>query len=153
MHSADRGSMAKLRLGLVISRMTLGVFFLVWSLEKIVAPEIAQRVAETFYGGAPGVNTLLLIGIAQTVLILAFMAGLMKTWTYGALLVFHTASVLTTVGRLINPYEPPNHLFWAGVPVIALLILLFLMRNEDTLFVLGRRAGLDTDANDGDLKP
>lgn len=128
--------------GLAAMRLSMGVFFLVWASEKIFAPDIARRVAETFYFTSPSNEALLITGIAQSILILAFMAGLLRFWTYGALLVIHTFSVLSTVPRLIDPFTLPNHLFWAGVPLIALLLALFLLRDRDTRFVvtLTRRA-------------
>ena len=123
---------------LFIMRLTLGAFFAVWALEKIIAHSLAIRVSETFYGFTPDVTLVILVGAFQLVLIAAFLAGLFKTFTYGALVIIHTASVATTWERLINPYEPPNHLFWAGVPLVAMLIALFLLRNHDTWLTLKR---------------
>ena len=79
------------------------------------------------------------IGIVQTLLVLAFMAGLFKIWTYGAILGMHGLSTLSTYKELLNPYEPPNHLFWAAVPLLAALIVLFLLRQEDKLLTIGNK--------------
>lgn len=126
----------KIKLSLAIIRMTTALFFLIWSVEKIVSPEIAQGVFDKFYGLeiTPTVSTI--IGVIPTLIILGFLAGLFKTFTYGALLGMHTVSVLSTYQQLINPYQPPNHLFWAGVPVLGALIALFILRNNDTLLTL-----------------
>lgn len=132
---ADRN----LALALVLMRLSIAAFFLVWSLEKILAPEVAARVFGTFYFTALPAPAALGIGVVQTAVVLAFAAGVLKTWTYGALLLMHTVSVLSTWERLLNPYEPPNHLFWAGVPVLAALGALFLLRDADRLLTL--RAG------------
>ena len=137
---ADRGPDRALAISLAAMRLSTGAFFLVWSLEKILAPEIARRVFETFYASSPSDTVLLLIGIAQTAIVLAFMAGVLRFWTTGALLVMHTVSMAASIPRLIDPFTPPNHLFWAGVPVIALLVGLLVLRNRDTLFV-ARRSG------------
>lgn len=126
----------KLVISLAAMRLSVAVFFLVWAVEKIVAPELAVRVAETFYGFTPSTELLIAVGLAQVVLIGAFMLGLFKTVTYGGLLIIHALSVLSTWERLITPYTPPNHLFWAGVPIIALLLALFLLRNDDTALTL-----------------
>lgn len=123
---------------LAAMRLSMGIFFLVWAAEKIIAPEIARRVAETFYFTSPSDEALMITGILQVVLILAFMMGLFRFWTYGALLVIHTMSVLSTVPRLIDPFTLPNHLFWAGVPLVALLLALFVLRDRDTALVVGR---------------
>lgn len=126
----------RVTIALAAMRLSLGVFFLVWALEKVFAPELAGKVATTFYGVAPSPGILRAIGIAQLVLIAAFMLGLFKTCTYGALLLIHTASVASTWQRLIDPFEAPNHLFWAGVPVVAMLFGLFVLRDADTRWVL-----------------
>ncbi len=129
----------KLAVGLAAMRLSVGAFFLIWAAEKILAPDVARRVAETFYFSSPSDAVLIAAGVLQAAVVLAFMAGLFRFWSYGALLVMHTVSVLSTVPRLIDPFSPPNHLFWAGVPVLGLLLALFLLRERDTFLVLRRR--------------
>ncbi len=126
----------KLAIGLALIRLSTGIFFLVWSIEKIIFPEITQRVFSRFYLIEISPTISLLIGIVQTLIVLAFMAGLFKIWTYGAILGMHAVSTLATHKELFNPYEPPNHLFWAAVPTLAALIALFLLRKEDNLFIV-----------------
>jgi putative oxidoreductase len=130
----------KLLISLAIIRISIGIFFLVWSIEKIVAPELAQKVFKNFYFSeiSPGVSVIL--GIIQTIIVLAFIAGLFKTFSYGALLGMHTVSVLSTYQQLLNPYQPPNHLFWAGVPVLAALVALFILRKSDRLLAINLTA-------------
>ena len=135
-----------LALSLAALRLSTGAFFLIWAVEKILAPEIARRVFETFYSSSPSDGVLLAIGILQGLVILAFMAGLFRFWTYGALLVMHGVSVLVSAPRLLDPFTPPNHLFWAAVPVLALLAVLFFLRERDTLLVLRRPAAPSTSA-------
>ena len=127
----------QLRLGLFILRLTTGLFFLVWSIDKIVDPAHAQRVFETFYFMEIGPSISIGLGVAQTLVVLAFLAGLWRTWTTGALLAMHTVSVASTWARLIDPYAGGNMLFWAAVPVWGGLLLLWLCREQDTLFTVG----------------
>ncbi len=134
----DREADRPLAISLAIMRLSTGAFFLVWALEKIVAPDVARRVFETFYASSPSDTVLAVIGIAQGAIVLAFMAGLLRFWTTGALLVMHTVSMAASIPRLIDPFTPPNHLFWAGVPVVALLAGLLVLRNRDTFLVLPR---------------
>ncbi|MEM8719036.1 MAG: DoxX protein [Cyanobacteria bacterium P01_G01_bin.39] len=124
----------KLAISLALIRFSTGIFFLVWSIEKIVFPEITQKVFSRFYMIEISPTISLLVGIVQTLIVLAFVAGLFKIWTYGAILGMHAVSTLATYQELFNPYEPPNHLFWAAVPTLAALIALFLLRKEDNLF-------------------
>ena len=128
-----------LRLPLLLIRLAAAAFFLVWSLEKILLPEKQQGVFEAFYGGAQPVGVIVALGVVQTLIVLAFAGGALKTLTYGALLVMHAVSTLSTTGRLIDPYEGLNHLFWAAVPTLAALLALFLLRRYDTLLSLGGR--------------
>ncbi|MGB3403619.1 MAG: hypothetical protein WBA77_13105 [Microcoleaceae cyanobacterium] len=130
----------KLLISLAIIRITIGIFFLVWSIEKIIAPELAQRVFKNFYFSeiSPGVSVI--IGIIQTLIVIAFLLGLFKTFSYGALLGMHAVSVFSTYQQLLNPYQPPNHLFWAAVPVLGALIALFLLRKSDRLFTVNLTA-------------
>lgn len=124
---------SKLALSLFVLRLTIAAFFLVWAVEKIVAPELAQRVFETFYLVAPSTGQLIAVGVVQLAIVLAFLAGWLRMWSYGATLVMHAVSTLSTYERLLNPYEPPNHLFWAAVPVLGAILVLFLLRAHDRI--------------------
>lgn len=126
----------KLRIGLALIRFSTGIFFLVWSLEKIIHPEVIQKIFSKFYLLNISPTISIAIGIIQTLIILAFMAGLFKLWTYGAILGMHAISTLSSYKELFNPYEPPNHLFWAAVPLLAALVALFLLRKEDYLLAI-----------------
>ncbi|MGF1521632.1 MAG: hypothetical protein ACFBSF_04850 [Leptolyngbyaceae cyanobacterium] len=126
-------STRKLEIGLATIRITTAAFFLVWSLEKIIAPEIAQKVFARFYASTISPSASIAIGILQTAIVLLFLAGLFKLWTYGAILGMHAVSTLSSYEPLLNPYTPPNHLFWAAVPTLGAIFALFLMRKEDQL--------------------
>ena len=128
----------KLGIGLALIRFSTGIFFLVWSIEKILYPEVIQKVFSRFYLLEISPTVSIGIGVVQTLIVLAFMAGLFKIWTYGAILGMHAVSTLSTYKELFNPYEPPNHLFWAAVPTLAALIALFLLRQEDNLLTFSR---------------
>ncbi|NJK37385.1 MAG: DoxX protein [Oscillatoriales cyanobacterium RM2_1_1] len=127
---------SKLQISLFIIRVTVAAFFLVWSLEKIIKPELTQRVFSKFYflEITPGISVTL--GILQTLVVLIFLAGIFKLWSYGAILGMHSVSVLSTYQQLLNPYELPNHLFWAGVPALGAIIALFMLRGSDRLLTL-----------------
>ncbi|MDY7021256.1 MAG: DoxX protein [Cyanobacteriota bacterium] len=126
----------KLLISLAIIRISVGLFFLIWSFEKILKPEIAQAVFSRFYFLEISPAFSVAIGILQTLIVLAFLAGVFKLWSYGAVLGMHTVSVLSTYQQLFNPYQPPNHLFWAGVPTLGAIFALFILRNNDNLFTL-----------------
>ena len=140
-------SNGQLRLGLFILRLTTGLFFLVWSVDKIVDTAHAQRVFDKFYFMEITPTVSIGLGVAQTLVVLAFLVGLWRTWTTGALLAMHTVSVASTWARLIDPYAGGNMLFWAAVPVWGGLLLLWLCRKQDTLLTIGGGRSGDRDAS------
>lgn len=132
---------AKLTWPLAILRLSLAAFLLVWSVDKIFNPKGAQAIFENFYfwKGAPA-QTLLIFGIVQTLVIIVFALGLVKVWSYGAVIAMHLFATLASWSKMIPPYGPgANKLFWASVPVLAAMILLFLMRDRDVVLSLGHR--------------
>ncbi len=126
----------KIQISLAIIRISTAIFFLVWSLRKLIQPESTQKIFSSFYFMEISPIFSYIIGIIQTLIVLAFMVGLFKLWTYGGLLGMHLVSVLSTYERLLNPYESPNTLFWAAVPALGGLIALFLLRDQDELLTL-----------------
>jgi len=123
-----------LEISLLLLRLSLGTFFMVWAIDKIANPEHAERVFVGFYMMSISGGVVLAAGIAQAVIVLAFIAGAFKTLTYGALLLMHAVSTLSTWKHLIAPYSPDTSiLFWAAVPVVFALVALFLLRDRDQL--------------------
>ncbi|MEL7495441.1 MAG: DoxX protein [Cyanobacteria bacterium J06554_11] len=98
-------STRKMEIGLAMIRITTATFFLVWSLEKIIVPEIAQEVFARFYASTISPGTSITIGIVQAAIVLLFLAGLFKLWTYGAILGMQAVSTLSSYEPLLNPYR------------------------------------------------
>lgn len=121
-----------LRPALLVLRLGLGVFLLLWSVDKIVAPEATARIFGHFYGIGLAEGLAPLVGVAEALLSLALLAGLWRTWTYGIALALHTVSTLSTWRQLLSPFGD-NHLFIAALPVLAAFVALFLLREQDTL--------------------
>jgi len=125
---------SNLELSLLIMRLATALFLLVWAIDKIVNQGHAQNVFKTFYFSAPPPETLTALGAVQTLIVLAFASGFARFWTYGAVLLMHLVSTLSTYGRLIDPWGPGAQLlFWAAIPVLAAMVALFLLRDQDRL--------------------
>lgn len=124
---------AKLEVSLLLMRVAIAAFLLVWAVDKVIAPEHAQAVFSHFYylsNLSPPV--LQGIGFVQIAIIAAFAAGFARLWTYGAVLLMHAASTASTYAHLVRPWADGSQLlFWAGVPVLAALLALFLLRDRD----------------------
>ena len=122
----------ELPLALLVLRFGLGVFLLLWSIDKMVAPEQTAKIFEFFYKTPLPASVAPVVGALEAALSLALLAGLWKTWTYGAALAIHAISTLSTWKQLAAPFGE-NHLFLAAIPVLAGFATLFLLRREDTL--------------------
>jgi putative oxidoreductase len=78
-----------------------------------------------------------LVGALESALALAIVVGLWRRVTYGLGLLLHAVSVLSSWRQLIDPWGlrsggSPNHLFLAGVPVLAGFVALYLLRARDS---------------------
>lgn len=121
--------------GLLILRLTLGLFLLQWAGEKFVLPKVAGGIYSYFYGFQASLDLTYLLGAAEIVLALAVLLGVYRRFSYGAAFLVHATSVVATWRYLIDPYGliwgEAQHLFAAGVPVLAGFLLLYLVRDRD----------------------
>jgi len=126
----------RLGLSLLILRVTVFVVMAMWSIDKLVNPGHAAAVFESFYfiGGMSG-TVLLIIGLLQLAIEIAFLLGLWKFWTYGFVLVTHAVSTLSSWQQYLDPFN--NMLFLAAIPMLGACIALFLLRDEDRHGSLG----------------
>ena len=126
------------RLPLALLLLRLGVFVVMffWAVDKLVQPEHAAQVFEHFYL-MPGLGetALAVIGVVQLAVVFTFVAGIWKTWTYGAVLVMHAISTFSSWRQYLEPFD--NLLFFAAWPMLAACVALFLLRDQDRLFSLG----------------
>ncbi|HJW47569.1 MAG TPA: hypothetical protein VJ484_13935 [Lysobacter sp.] len=129
----------KLEISLLALRLSVAAVMLVWVVDKFVRPEHSASVFEGFYH-LPGVGETIVVGlgVVQLLLVLAFLAGAAKTWTYGAILLLHAASTFVSWRQYLAPYEGPNLLFFAAWPMLAACLALFLLRDQDRLWVIGK---------------
>ena len=124
----------RLPLVLLLLRISIFVVMLVWTLDKFVRPEHAASVYAHFYfiGGlsraAPSA-----IGVLELALLVAFVLGIGKRVTYGAILVLHGISTLSSFRQYAAPFQGSNLLFFAAWPMLAACLGLYVLRDLDTL--------------------
>ena len=124
---------------LLLLRLSVFIVMLIWVLDKFFAPEHASQVFAAFYGLQGLGNTLIYaIGVVQLIIVLGFVAGILKTWTYGAVLIMHAASTLVSFPRYLDPFTAPNILFFASWPMLAACFGVFYLRDLDTLWTVGK---------------
>ncbi len=128
----------KLQFSLLFLRVTVFLVMFMWTIDKFVNPGHAAKVYESFYYIA-GLESVLMytIGAAEMVLLLLFLAGYKKTLTYGAVLILHAVSTLSSFNQYLAPFEGPHLLFFAAWPMLAACFTLFLLRDQDKMLSLG----------------
>lgn len=131
----------QLKLALLFCRVSILLVLAVWTLDKFVNPEHAAVIFEKFYAMS-GLSTAVVtvIALAELFLLVAFFLGIKKTLSYGAVLVIHAASTLAALANYFAPFEGSNLLFFAAWPMLAACLLLFLLREQDTMLQLGGAA-------------
>jgi hypothetical protein len=132
---------ARLSRGLFLLRFGLGVFLLMWGLDKIIAPEIALITFQHFYFIELSSSVIMILGAIQLVLSLLIIFGFHKTYTYGAGLLVQAISTGAAYRELLSPFGE-NHFFIATIPILFAFLALFILRDFDTIWTLGRKKSL-----------
>lgn len=127
----------RLPIALLALRLTIFLVMFVWTLDKFLAPDHAASVFENFYFlSGLGPLVMYVIGAVELVIILGFVLGLAKRFTYGAVLVFHAVSTLASFPLYLNPAE--GRVFFAAWPMLGACFALYLLREHDTMFTVQR---------------
>lgn len=128
---------------LLALRLSVFLVMFMWTVDKLVNPEHALKVYEHFYRLSGLSSALMLaIGAAEMALLVAFVAGLWKRWTYGAIFLLHAISTLASFEQYLSPWEPGNLLFFAAWPMLAACYALYTLRDEDVLLTVRRDVGV-----------
>jgi len=138
----------RIPVALFLLRLSIFIVMFMWTLDKFIRPDHAASVFEKYYsvsGLTRGVT--LTIGALEMALLVAFILGVAKRWTYGTVLVLHGISTLTAYKHYAAPFEGPNLLFFAAWPMLAACVSLYLLRDYDTLGVV-RLAGRKSAGNE-----
>lgn len=127
----------KLEWSLFLLRLGVFIVMAAWTLDKFLAPAHAARIFESFYF-IPGLGPtiMILIGLVEMLVILAFAAGLWKRFSYGFVMIAHGFSTLSSWRQYTISI---NLLFFAAWPMLAACIALYLLRDKDVKFTLGKR--------------
>ncbi len=128
----------RIALVLLLLRLSVFVVFLMWTLDKFLQPDHAKAVFAAFYGLAGlGAIAIYALGAAQLAIIVAFVVGYQKTWSYGLVLGMHAVSTVSSYQKYLDPFTSPNLLFFAAIPMLAACFALFYLRDLDRRWTLG----------------
>ena len=151
-----------LPLALLILRLGIGAFLLVWASLKFLRPEWMVNVFRGTYGlgfvTKDNAETIsLIVGSLQMILVILFILGIWRTLTYGAVTIMHGTGIIGALlsgnvlfkGGLIKAVSTgsfeigytqfPANLLWTSVTTLCALVALFLMRHADRWTVDGMR--------------
>jgi len=125
----------RLQWSLLALRLGVFIVMLMWTLDKFISPGHTSKIFEKFYGlsGASEVIVYVL-GAIQLLLVLAFVSGVQKRFTYGLIFLFHGASTLSAYNQYIDGFN--NLLFFAAWPMWAACFALYLLRDEDVKYTI-----------------
>jgi len=128
----------KLELSLLLLRLSVFLVMFMWAIDKFINPGHAAKVYESFYYIA-GLDVVVMyaIGAIEIIILLLFLAGYKKKYTYGAVLAMHAVSTLSSYKQYLAPFDGPNLLFFAAWPMLAACCTLFLLRDQDRKWSTG----------------
>lgn len=123
---------------LFVLRVTIAIVFIMWTGDKFVNPVHAQSVwTGFFYMPEVGKALFLGIGIAESILLILFLIGYFKDFTYLTILILHTISTLAPYKNYLNAYDSDfNLLFFGAFPMWGACLALYIMRKYDTKFTI-----------------
>ncbi len=129
----------RLPLVLLVLRLSIFLLMFMWTIDKFVQPDHAAGVYEMFYF-ISGMGTLgaYSIGVIELAILVGFLLGFQKRFTYGAVFVFHAVSTFSAFRQYLTPFEGPHLLFFAAWPALAACFALYSLRDLDTRWVIGQ---------------
>ena len=126
---------SNIELSLLLLRLSVFIVMLVWTIDKFTNPAHGAAILEGFYSiSGAGESILMAMGAAELVLILAFVAGMWKKYTYGIVMILNG---LTTFSSW-KQYLDMNLLFFAAWPLLAASVALYLLRDLDNKCTLSK---------------
>lgn len=132
----------RIQAGLLIIRVTAAIFLGLWATLKFHHPEWQRNIFEGAYNiGFLTItdNLSYFLGTVQIIIILAFVSGFKRNWTYAIVALMSAAGVLGSLGSLMTYYNYPKNLMLTSIPTLGALIALYIMRDLDNLFSLSAR--------------
>lgn len=130
----------KLAWSLFMLRLGVFIVMLMWTLDKFLNPGHAINIFEHFYSLSNFSSLLMyLVAAVEMVLLIGFLLGIKKRFTYGFVLFIHLISTLSAFQQYLNPWKSPNLLFFAAWPMLAACAALYLLREHDIKYIYQKR--------------
>lgn len=122
-----------LKLPLFLTRLSIFLFMLPWQIMRFTKPDVINNISNKYYKfSMPEIGSTI-TGVLMIALLLAFLIGFKKKISYLLVLILHGIGTLMTLPNLIPGLEGYNQLFLAAVPALGAMLLLYCLRDEDTM--------------------
>ena len=109
----------------------------VWAIDKLLDPQHTNLIFQHFYGlHGMGEGVARTLGVFEVALLIAFVAGIWKRWTYGVVLLLHAVSTFSSFHEYLTPWRDGHLMFFAAWPMLAGCYTLFTLRESDVLLTL-----------------
>jgi hypothetical protein len=95
-------------------------------------------MAEFYSMGGIGDAVIYILAALELVLLLAFLIGFVKRRSYRLVLLLHAVSTISPYKKCLAPFQPPNLLFFAAIPMLAVCFALYYLRDADVLWTIKR---------------
>ena len=118
-------------------RISVALIFIMWTIDKIIYAEHAARVFARYYLiTGVGETIMIALGIAELIILILFLIGKFKNFTYLFLLIIHAISTVSTYGRMLDPFAQgqSNLLYFTAIPMLAACWMLYVFRHEDVKY-------------------
>jgi putative oxidoreductase len=130
----------RLAWSLLGARLSVFLVFLMWTIDKFVRPSHAVGVFESYYGVGGTDGLIPVLAGLEMLLLVAFVLGLARRFSYGAVLLLHAGSTLSAWAQYFAPFDGPNLLFFAAWPMLAACAALYALRDYDAFTIGGARS-------------
>lgn len=129
----------KIKLPLFVTRLLIFIFLLPWVVMRFTTPDSSKGIAAKYYKISEMSDILnTAIGVFWVLLLIAFLFGFKKKISYLLVLLLHTVGTLFTLPYLIPGSENFKIMFYAAMPTIGAMWLLFALRDHDTIMTIDK---------------
>jgi putative oxidoreductase len=123
-------------LSILFLRIASGLLMVLWGLDKLVNPDHAMFVSNTFYMGLFSLQWILQVfGLFQVILGLLIAVGFCRQFAYPVLLLITTCSMLAVWKSVIDPlgffFEGSKRLFFPSLIIFCAVLVLIAFRKDD----------------------
>ncbi|MEX2031571.1 MAG: DoxX family protein [Dehalococcoidia bacterium] len=118
------------RWSLPLLRVAMGLFLLMWGVDKLVAVDGAQQIFERFYLLSAGPTIVRIAGVAEILVALLLMAGMLRRPVAWVVLVANAVSAIASWRQIVDPWgvlgltRGGTHLFLASIIILAVSVVL-----------------------------